>query len=78
MSRGVRGAVGVPHLLANEVGQGLVESVLFHPLEQDIRSFFFFVSQCFHNSCVVFGMVPMNKKFGGRSVPAVFLESVDD
>jgi len=41
--RGVCGAVGIPHFLANEVGQSPIEAVLLHPFKEGVRHLSFFV-----------------------------------
>ena len=70
------GATWVPHLLANEAGQGLVKVVVLHPLKEDLGDLAFLVGPSLGDAGVDLSMVPVEKEFGGGLVPAV-LEGVD-
>ena len=66
----------VPHFLTNEAGQGLVEVVVFHPLEEDLGDLAFFVGPFLGDAGVDLSVVPVEEKLRGGLVPTV-LKGVD-
>ena len=73
----VGGAVGEPLFFADEVSKGLVEAVVLHPLEEDVRYVLFSFCYLLKTAGVDLRVVPVDEKFGGWHLPSV-LEGVDD
>ena len=59
------GATRVPHLLANEAGQGLVKVIVLHSLKEDLGDLTFLIGSSLGDAGVDLSVVPMEKEFGG-------------